>query len=96
MTVRYERHALSQIAEIINVLSAENPTVAAMFARRIEALASLLARHPMIGRRTDLADVRVAPTTPYPYLLFYRPAADGITVLRVRHMARNEDWHAGR
>jgi plasmid stabilization system protein ParE len=96
MTVRYQRHALSQIAEIIKGLSVENATVAAMFARRVEALANLLARHPMIGRRTNLADVRVAPTKPYPYLLFYRPAANGITVLRVRHMARNEDWHAGR
>jgi plasmid stabilization system protein ParE len=68
------------------------------FTERTETLASLLARHPTIGRRTDLSGVRVFAIRPYPYLLFYRSEPDdsGITVLRVRHMARKEDWRTGR
>jgi len=52
---------------------------------RIEKLTALLLRHPSMGRRTDLANVRVFPLGPYPYLIFYRvePGSDGITILRV-------------
>jgi plasmid stabilization system protein ParE len=59
-------------------------------------LTTLISRHPAIGRRTDLADVRVFAVRPYPYLIFYREEPGGITILRVRHMARKEDWRTGR
>ncbi|MEJ0012866.1 MAG: hypothetical protein WDM94_09610 [Bauldia sp.] len=46
---------------------------------------------------TNLDEVRVMPAKPYPYLLFDDAGArDGITVLRVRHMARDDDWREGR
>jgi plasmid stabilization system protein ParE len=96
MNVRYSRHALRQIAEIIETISGDAPGAANAFARRVETLSSLLARHPAIGRPTDLAGVRVFAARPYPYLIFYREESDGITVLRVRHMARQEDWRRGR
>lgn len=68
------------------------------FSRRLETLASLLARQPAIGRRTDLQCVRVFALRPYPYPMFYRidPDDSGIIVLRIRHMARKEDWRTGR
>ena len=78
------------------MLEEDAPEVASAFSRRVETLASLLARHPAIGRRTDLTAVRVFAVRPYPYLIFYREETDGITVLRVRHMARKEDWRTGR
>ena len=59
MNVRYSRRALSQIAEIVETIGEHAPDVASAFARRMETLASLLSRHAAIGRRTDLADVRV-------------------------------------
>lgn len=98
MRVRYSRRALAQISEILVFLAEDSPRAASLFVQRAEALASLLARHPTIGRRTDLAAVRVFAIRPYPYLLFYRvePGDSGITVLRVRHMARKEDWRTGR
>ena len=98
MTVRFSRRALAQISEILAFLAEDSPQTASRFLQRTEALASLLARHPTIGRRTDLPDVRVFAIRPYPYLIFYRPEPDesGITVLRVRHMARKEDWRTGR
>ena len=49
-----------------------------------------------MGRRTDIESVRVFAVKPYPYLIFYREAPDGITILRVRHMARKDDWRTGR
>lgn len=97
MKARYSRRALAQIAEIERMIAADSPLVASAFVRRMETLAALLARHPEIGRRTSLAEVRVVPARRYPYLVFYTTdATGGITVLRVRHMARREDWRGGR
>ena len=97
MKVQYSQRALTQITEIIAAIAADDPPAAGAFARRVETLASLVARHPAIGRQTSLARVRVIPAKPYPYLVFYQPAPEGgITVLRVRHMARREDWRSGR
>lgn len=98
MNVRYSRRALAQISEILERLSTDSPNLPSRFANRLQSLAELLARHPTIGRRTNLANVRVFATRPYPYLLFYRiePESRGIVVLRVRHMARKEDFRTGR
>ena len=97
MKAHYSRRAIAQIAEILATIAADNPRAAVAVGRRIETLASLLARHPSVGRLTSLADVRVVPTKPYPYLIFYRSSdATGITILRVRHMARKEEWSMGR
>jgi plasmid stabilization system protein ParE len=99
MSVRFTRRALVQLDEILETIAVDEPRAAAGFAHRIEALTALLERHPEMGRTTDLGSVRVFSTRPYPYLLFYRAASssgDGIIVLRIRHMARKEDWHRGR
>ena len=98
MTVRYSRRSLAQIADIIATIAVDDPPTAGAFSRRIETLATLVARHPSIGRQTNLAGVRVLPTKPYPYLFFYQAnlTGTGITVLRVRHMSRNDDWRSGR
>jgi toxin ParE1/3/4 len=98
MNVRYSQRALAQIADIIAAISIDNPAAASAFARRIETLAVRVSRHPAMGRQTGLTAVRVLPTKPYPYLPFYQQdtAGTGITVLRVRHMARDHDWREGR
>ena len=59
MIVSYSRRALAQLSEILATISEDAPEVAASFSRRVETLASLLARHPAIGRQTDLSRVRV-------------------------------------
>jgi toxin ParE1/3/4 len=97
MKVHFSRRSLAQLAEIVAGLESDNPPVARSFVRRLETLASLLSRHPQIRRSTNLAGVRVMPLRPYPYLLFYQAAGPArITVLRIRHMARNMDWRQGR
>jgi toxin ParE1/3/4 len=98
MSVRFTRRALVQLGEILETIAADEPRAAAGFAHRIETMTTLLARHPEMGRATDLGSVRVFSTRPYPYLLFYRAASSGeeIIVLRIRHMARKEDWRRGR
>lgn len=98
MTVRYSRRALAQLAEIIEYYAERNPKVAAKFSARVETLTALLGRQPEIGRRTDIANLRVFRAAPFPYLVFYsiRAGGRGITVLRMRHTARKENWREGR
>ncbi len=98
MTVRYSRRALRQLDEIFAYVAADNRRVAASIVARVEVLAHLIARHPTIGRPTDLEGVRVFRATPYPYLIFYsvEPSSGTITILRVRHTSRAQNWKEGR
>jgi plasmid stabilization system protein ParE len=98
MTVRYSRRALAQLDDIIEYYAARSPKVASKFSERVETLTALLGRRPEIGRPTDIANLRVFRAAPYPYLIFYsiRSKGRGITILRIRHTARKENWREGR
>jgi plasmid stabilization system protein ParE len=98
MRVRYSRRSLTQLAEILAYIAVDSPRAAAEFASRVETLVSLIGRHPAIGRPTDVPNVRVFGAKPYPYLVFYRihGTLGSVTVLRVRHAARSENWRRGR
>jgi toxin ParE1/3/4 len=58
---------------------------------RVESDYRRLADAPELGRtRDELApDVRSFPVANYNYLVFYRPAPDGILVLHFLHSARD-------
>ena len=97
MKLTYSRRALTQLNEIVARIAENDPGTAASVARRIKDLVSLIGRHPMIGRSTDLENVRVFRAAPYPYLIFYRvDVGRELTVLRIRHAARKENWREGR
>jgi plasmid stabilization system protein ParE len=98
MKLRFSRRSLQQIREIQDFVAADNPQAAERITRRIEILAALLAKHPSIGRPTRYRNTRVLSALPYPYLIFYTVDVPGneVTVLRVRHMARRQDWRKGR
>jgi toxin ParE1/3/4 len=71
--------------------------VAERFFAQTEATFTRLAGMPGIGARYEhehpaLADLRVFPVSRFKkYLVFYRPVADGIEILRVLHGA--SDFH---
>ena len=98
MKVRFSRVASVQLNEILEFIAEESPRTAALVATRVETLVSLLARRPDVGRPTKIGDVKVFRAAPYPYLIFYRIDATGdhVTVIRVRHTARGDDWREGR
>jgi plasmid stabilization system protein ParE len=77
---------------LFSYIAKDEPRAAAGFAARLDNLAPLLTRFPLLGRPTDLADIRTISLRPYPYRLFYRVAtqSEEIQVLRIRHTRRAE------
>jgi plasmid stabilization system protein ParE len=76
------------MTEILDYIEARSPKGAESVKGRLQALISLLAEHPESGRLTDKSDLRRVVASPYPYVIFYRPDADGIVIHGVRHAAR--------
>lgn len=85
------RRAKSDVLSIGRYIAEQSQSraTAYRFLDRIDEKIKFLARHPMAGEaRPDLAaNVRMFPVGNY--VIFYRPADDGIEVLRVLHGSRD-------
>ena len=77
------------LVEIALRMAKENPTAADRWLDRICEKCQILACTPDLGRkRYDLApNLRGSPVGNY--IIFYRPTAEGIQVVRVLHGARD-------
>jgi plasmid stabilization system protein ParE len=49
----------------------------------------LLARHPGLGRETDIPGVRVFPIARYPYLVYHRVSEGELVIIHVRDGRRD-------
>ncbi len=65
--------------------------VAARFLDEFERIAQLLAAQPGLGTPTA-DDRRSFPLHGFPYSVIYRPTADGVRILVVRHQHRDPDF----
>jgi toxin ParE1/3/4 len=92
--VKHE-HALRDLEHRSEYIRQHNPRAALRFLDAAEATIRQLAASPGIGARYDpehpaLAELRFFPITRFKNdLVFYRPLADGIEVLRVLHGAQD-------
>jgi toxin ParE1/3/4 len=88
--VNFAQSAQTDLLEAWLFIAEENLNAADRVLDIIEQEAKILATQPLMGRaRPDLAeDVRSWPTATS-YILFYMAEADGITVVRVLHHARD-------
>src|SRR5450830_401800 len=88
--VIYTQSAQTDLLEAWLYIAEENLNAADRLLDAIEGDAKILATQPLMGRaRPELAqDIRSWPTST-PYILFYVTHADGITVTRVLHHARD-------
>ena len=89
-TVLFAQSAQTDLLEAWLFIAEENLNAADHVLDTIEQEATILATQPLMGRaRPDLAEgIRSWPTST-PYILFYLAEADGITVVRVLHHARD-------
>jgi toxin ParE1/3/4 len=57
--------------------------------RQIRSTGELLARHPGLGRETDISSVRVFPTARYPYLVYHQVLGDELVIIHLRDGRRD-------
>jgi toxin ParE1/3/4 len=89
MKVRIAPRASREIDAVLDYLSNESPSAAVGFANRLDEVLVKIAHHPLSGRATHRPLTRMANTTPYPYLVFYRTLRHEIEIVAIRHGARN-------
>ena len=88
-TIIRSRQAGDDLIEIWHFIARDNPDAADRVLDRIERTVNLLASRPLMGpARPDLRkDLRYFVSGHY--LIFYRPIAGGVEVVRVGHGARH-------
>jgi toxin ParE1/3/4 len=69
--LRYAPRAHADIADIHEYIAQHNAGAATSVVRQIRLTSRLLARHPGLGRETDIPGVRVFPTARYAYLVYH-------------------------
>jgi len=84
MKLRYAPRARADITHIHDYITVHNARAATAVVRQIRATADLVARYPALGRKTDIAGVRVLSTARYPYLVYYRSDGENVTIVHVR------------
>lgn len=87
--------AIRDVAEVAESIRRHRPRSALRFVDAVEATIGQLAKAPGLGTLFDSQDpncdrLRYVPVSRFRrYVVFYRPTADGIEVVRVLHGARD-------
>lgn len=89
MRLRYTVTALAELDQVLADIAVQSPQGADRVQRRIQSIINLLMEYPHSGQLTSLPPLRRIVATPYPYLIFYEPAAGEIVIIGVRHGARD-------
>jgi toxin ParE1/3/4 len=87
--LRFTPRAGADIAQIHDYIAQHNKAAATAVIRQIRSTSGLLARHPALGRETDIPGVRVFPIARYPYLVYHRVGEDEVVVIHIRDGRRN-------
>ena len=90
MKVRFDRGALSDMAEILDYIGDRNPRAAAAFAKRFEEGAKLIGSFPEIGSKTAWPGFRRIVVGNY--LMVYELRNSEAIIRYVRHGARKRPW----
>ncbi|MBF0093196.1 MAG: type II toxin-antitoxin system RelE/ParE family toxin [Alphaproteobacteria bacterium] len=86
---KYTRRAKNDVDNIIEYIARDNKSAADDFVHQLVGKFFALAKTPHMGcEREDYgAGIRTLPFGNY--MIFYRPAKSGVTIVRVLHGARN-------
>ena len=91
MNVRFTPRALAELDAVLDFVAERSPSGARRIQQRIRSLIDLLPNFPNAGQQTSVAQLRRLVVTPFPYAIFYRPAAGDIVIVSVRHTARKPE-----
>nr|WP_249780964.1 type II toxin-antitoxin system RelE/ParE family toxin [Bradyrhizobium sp. dw_78] len=87
--MRYAPRAYTDIIDIHEYIARHNGRAAVAIVRQIRLTSELLARHPGLGRETDIPGIRVFPTARYPYLVYHRVREGELVIIHVRDGRRD-------
>lgn len=87
MQIKWQNRAVSDLEDLQEYISQENPIAAEQVADRIIQAVHLLKSHPGIGRSGRIPNTRELVIKDTPYLLPYRLREGVIEILRVLHGA---------
>jgi toxin ParE1/3/4 len=79
------KRARRDIFELLAFIEADNPTAARSMQGKIDKTLRLLAERPFIGQGAGLRDSSLRRFSIPPYVVFYRPQAETLAVVRVLH-----------
>lgn len=88
MKVVYAPRALRDLQSIGAYLMERNPQASARVLAALKSSIESLGYFPELGRLVDASGHRRMAVARYPYLVFYRIAADELIILHVRHTSR--------
>jgi toxin ParE1/3/4 len=87
---RFTAAASQDLREIVEYLAAEgSPEVARRFVQGLTERCQSLADMPGMGRRREELSPGLRSVPEGNYVVFYRPAEDGVQIVRVLHGARD-------
>ena len=96
MRVRFTRTAQRDLAQIHAFIGQDSPITASRFVAQLVQHARKIGDHPLAGRATDEADVRVMTAPRLRYLIFYTVVADEVHITHIRHTSRRRPNNWGR
>ncbi len=77
------------LREILEYIARDNPGAALKHVERLEQTCLMLAENPQMGTARDDLLPNLRAWSFRKYVIFFRPASDGIDVVRVVHGARD-------
>jgi toxin ParE1/3/4 len=86
---RLTPQAARDLGDIHDYVARDSSAAAARFVDELERRCELLADFPEMGARLNVRPPGLRSFTVGRYLIFYRPASDGIHVIRFLHGARD-------
>lgn len=87
--VLYSPRARLDLRDIVDYIAPENPNAAQRIYSRIVTQCRHLAATPLIGRGREDLGPHVRSFVVWPYLIFFRPIADGVEIIRILHGKRD-------
>jgi plasmid stabilization system protein ParE len=96
LKLAFTAQALAELDAVLGQIGEHSPQGALRVRRRIRATMDLLVRHPRVGQKTSVADLRRIVVTPYTYVVFDRASETHVVVIAVRNAARDPRSMPGR
>ena len=96
MKVRFTRSAQRDLAQILQYIGEDSPTIASRFVARLYERALAIGDVPFEGKATDEPDVRVVVAPRLRYLIFYRIVGGEVQITHIRHTSRRRPGNWGR